>query len=257
MSLRLSLMWLSILLAGCQQENTTDPVEKTWVPEILESRYHDSNAFTQGLLIDGDFWLESTGLYGKSELREVERDTGRVRRRVRLPNEVFGEGLALLHGKLYQLTWRAGICYQYDRESFQRIGKFQYQGEGWGICSNGEKLFMSNGGSWISVRDPATFDETGRFEVVGEDGPIVWLNELEWVNGELWANVFQTKRIVRVNPTNGSVIGWIELRELPFSDHRHQKQDVLNGIAWDRDADSVWLTGKNWKALYRIPVPGN
>lgn len=235
----------------CASRSETPPHR----PAVLERRPHDPEAFTQGLLIDGDVWLESTGQYGKSELREVRRRDGKVLRRVALSKDQFGEGLASHGGKLYQLTWREKVCLVYDRETLRRVGTFPYRGEGWGLASDGEFLYMSDGGSVIRVLDPGDFTERRRFQVRRNGVPVDRLNELEWVEGELWANLFQTGYIVRIDPEDGSVVGALDLRELPLPSDRHPGQDVLNGIARDPETGDIWVTGKNWKALYRIEWP--
>jgi len=222
---------------------------------VLASAPHDPSAFTQGLLIDGDVWLESTGQYGRSELREVKRETGEILRAVPLPAAFFGEGLTLWNGKLFQLTWRERTAFVYHRESFEELKRFPYAGEGWGLTNDETSLYMSSGSSWIRVLDPLTFKETRRFQVNGTMGPVPMLNELEWVNGELWANVFQSKWIVRIDPADGRVLGWIDLHHLPLPEHAHPGQDVLNGIAVDPATGEIWVTGKHWKALYRIESP--
>lgn len=247
---------LGLLLAGCrevdQRQSLEDPVFR---PEILERLPHDPAAFTQGLLIDGPYWLESTGLYGRSELREVRRSDGEVLRRVPISPRLFGEGLALWQGRLYQLTWRERTCIVYDRETFEEIERFRYPGEGWGLTNNDEHLFMSDGTSTIRVLDPLTFREMRRFEVRGVRGAIEKLNEMEWIDGELWANIFETKWIVRFSPEDGRVLGFIDLHHLPLPEDRHPGQDVLNGIAVDPETGGVWVTGKKWKGLYRIERP--
>jgi len=248
---------LLLLSAACSRQAplSPPPMEPVFRPGVLASAPHDPQAFTQGLLIDGAFWLESTGQYGRSELREVRRSTGEVLRAVPLPAAFFGEGLALFKGKLYQLTWRERTVFVYDRDSFQELRRFSFEGEGWGLANDEQSLYMSNGGSWIRVLDPETFTEQRRFQVTGSRGPVRLLNELEWVDGELWANVFQSKWIVRIDPAAGRVIGWIDLHHLPLSEHAHPAQDVLNGIALDPADGGIWVTGKNWKALYQIERP--
>lgn len=224
-------------------------------PQVLSRKPHDPEAFTQGLLIDGAHWLESTGLYGRSELREVDRKTGKVLRRLKLPDDQFGEGLALLDGKLYQLTWRAGICRVIDRETFTLLKEFKYPGEGWGLTTDGRLLYLSDGTGVIRVMDPETFTEQRRFRVTGPQGVVTGLNELEWVEGELWANIFGSGLLVRIRPRDGAVLGFVDLRHLPIvMDHRPD-QDVLNGIARDPETGEIWVTGKLWQALYRIEWP--
>ncbi len=239
---------------GCRAERPVAP-EPVHAPAILEQVPHDSKAFTQGLLIDGAHWLESIGLYGRSELREVDRQSGRVLRSVSLPPFLFGEGLALFDGKLYQLTWREGVCLVYDRESFQVVDRFRYQGEGWGLTNCDTWLYMSDGSATIQVRDPGDFSLVRTFQVESSRGPVYQLNELEWINGEIWANIFRTRRIVRMDPVSGRVRGFLNLEHLPPPQDQHPEQDVMNGIAYDPDTGAIWLTGKNWKYLYRIAWP--
>lgn len=224
-------------------------------PRILEKVPHDAEAFTQGLLIDGEVWLEGTGRYGKSDLREVNRKTGRVIRRLPLPGQWFGEGVALLDGLIYQLTWRSGICRVVDRESFKVLRTLNYPGEGWGLTTDGTRLFMSDGTSEIRILAPGSFTETGRVRVMENGQPVKHLNELEWVDGELWANIWQTRRIVRIDPKTGDVLGGLIFPHLPLSEDRWRGQDVLNGIAVDPENGAVWITGKLWKAVYRIEWP--
>ncbi len=233
------------------------PVPRTPVhrPRILARAPHDTTAFTQGLLVDGDRWLESTGLYGQSELREVDRASGAVLRRIRLDSRYFGEGLALHKGRLYQLTWQEGVCFVYDRDTFELIERRPYAGEGWGLAGDGSVLYMSDGSDVIRVMDPQNFTEIRRFRVRGPAGPVAGLNEMAWIEGELWANVFPTKWIVRFAPDDGRVTGFLDLNHLPPPADIHPGQDVLNGIAYDPADRSVWVTGKNWKHLYRIEWP--
>lgn len=240
-----------LLLSGVDVRASDQGVQ----PRILQRKPHDPEAFTQGLLIDGDMWLESTGRYGRSELREVDRESGRVLRSKPLPDHYFGEGLALLNGKLYQLTWREGVCLVWDRETFELIREFNYPGEGWGLATDGKVLYMSDGSSVIRVLDPETFREVRRLEVRGRGGAVRDLNELEWVEGELWANVFGTRRIVRISPDTGRVAGVLDFSHLPIALDWHAEQDVFNGIARDPDTGEIWVTGKLWKGLYRIQWP--
>jgi len=224
-------------------------------PAILERKPHDPEAFTQGLVLDGPHWLESTGRYGKSELREVDRKTGQVLRSVKLDDRQFGEGLALLNGKLYQLTWREGVCLVWDRETFEPVRTFRYPGEGWGLTTDGTFLYMSDGTPVIRVIDPETFRVQRRITVRDSGRPVDRLNEMEWVNGELWANRFKTNRIVRFDPQTGRVLGYLDFSGLPQVTDWHAGQDVMNGIAKDRDTGEIWVTGKLWNALYRIEWP--
>ncbi len=242
------------LLLGCNnQRPRSTPIVKE--PAILSFVPHDITAFTQGLVIDGDVWLESTGRYGHSELREVERQSGKVLRSVTLPENLFGEGLALFAGNLYQLTWREGLCFVYDRETFEVVGHFRYEGEGWGLTNCDQWLYMSNGSDTMQVRDPASFRIIRTIDVHDHQGPVTQLNELAWIEGEIWANIFETKTIARINPETGHVIGYLTFDHLPLPGHEHPKQDVFNGIAYDPKDQSIWVTGKKWSHLYQIQWP--
>lgn len=253
---------LSVLLGGCRREQGGTPppsvVQPTPVPLVLakpdirQRLPHDATAFTQGLLFEGDLWLESTGQYGESDLREVDRATGEVIRSLSLEARYFGEGLARIGQNLYQLTWQEHTLRVVDWKSFQEVKRFRYPGEGWGLCTDGELLYLSDGSATIRVMDPDTFQEVRRFQVKGPRGPVPRLNELEWIQGEIWANVFQTTEIVRFTP-EGVLLGVLDLSSLPFPEDRHPEQDVLNGIAYDAEKDEVWVTGKYWKALYAFP----
>lgn len=247
------------LYSGCgieawrpTESRHSEPVAQ---PRILASAPHDPTAFTQGLVIEGDTWLESTGRYGHSELREVDRTTGRVRRRVRLAPRYFGEGLTLLHGRLYQLTWREQTCIVYDRETLRELQRFTYDGEGWGLTDDGKRLYMSDGTDILRVFDPETFREERRFHVHSQEGPVSRLNELEWIGGEIWANIFQRRQLVRIDPADGRVKGFVDLSHLPPAEDVHPQQDVLNGIAFDPANGAIWVTGKNWRRLYQLEWP--
>ncbi len=237
------LLTLTLLRAGDPQ------------PRVVERLPHDPAAFTQGLILDGEVWLEGTGRYGKSDLREVEKKSGRVIRSLPLPAQWFGEGIVLLDGKIYQLTWRSGVCRVVDRETFEVVRIHRYRGEGWGLTTDGSRLFMSDGTSNLRVLDPETFEEVKRISVREEGRPVGNLNELEWVRGEIWANIWKTRRIVRIDPVTGEVLGGVDLSHLPLPEDRWPGQDVLNGIAVDTETGDIWVTGKLWKALYRIEWP--
>jgi len=250
--------WLFLALAAgacARKAPPSEPAPPVFVPRVLARLPHDPGAFTQGLLIDGPFWLESTGQYGASDLREVDRATGQVRRRVPLAPEFFGEGLALLEGLLYQLTWREGVCIVYDRETLKELRRFRYPEEGWGLASDGRKLYLSDGSDRIRVIEPKTFAEIRRFPVRSALGPVKNLNELEWVDGELWANIWKSGWVVRIDPESGLVRGFVDLRALPPEADRHPRMDVLNGIAVDPENGDIWVTGKYWPALYKIERP--
>jgi glutamine cyclotransferase len=237
------------------------PVTPRLTPEILNAWPHDTAAFTQGLVFHDGRLYESTGLEGRSQVRELDPRTLVVRRRVALPASEFGEGIAAVGQRLYQLTWRHGIGHVYALPSLAPSDSFRYQGEGWGLASDGRSLYMSDGSSQIRVIDPSGFRELRRIQVQ-EAGQHVWaLNELEWVRGELWANVYQTPYIARIDPTIGNVVGWIDLTSLSarFTPAERSRLEevggVANGIAFDAATDELLVTGKLWPQLFRLAVP--
>jgi glutamine cyclotransferase len=220
--------------------------------EIIASYPHDQSAFTQGLVwADGGFF-ESTGLFGESSLRRVAFPTGEVLQRTDLPDEVFGEGLALVDDRLVQLTWRSRRGFVYDRTSFALLGDFTYETEGWGLTYDGGSLIMSDGSDTLTYVDPNTLQPWHRLSVTLDGRPVWELNELEWIQGEIWANVWQTELIVRIDPASGRVTSFLDLTGLFPPDRRTSPDDVLNGIAYDPESGRVFVTGKRWPLLFEI-----
>jgi glutaminyl-peptide cyclotransferase len=223
--------------------------------QVLGEQPHDSAAFTQGLVLDGDTLYESTGQYGASSLREVDPATGEVRRKVDVPAEYFAEGLALVGERLIQLTWREGVAFVYDRATFEKTGEFHYSaadggtGEGWGLCYDGERLVMSDGGSRLLFRDPGTFAVLGHVDVTRDGAPQIRLNELECVGDDVYANVWTEDIIVRIDKASGVVEAVIDAAGL-LTEAERQGTDVLNGIAYDPAADRFLITGKYWPKLF-------
>ena len=242
-----ALLVVAVGLAACR---TSEPVRLA--PEILAEVPHDADAFTQGLLIHDGRVFESTGLYGRSSLREVVLATGEVLRLRPLADELFAEGLARVGDELIQLTWREGVALRYDLETFEPTGLHRYDGEGWGLCFDGTALWMSDGSARLTRRDPSTFEVKDRVAVTLDGEPLPRLNELECVDGAVWANVWQTDRIVRIDPERGRVEAVVDAAGLLDAETRASlDQDaVLNGIAWDGEA--FWLTGKRWPAMFRV-----
>jgi len=220
---------------------------------VVNSFPHDRKAFTQGLAWDGGNLLESTGLYGKSSLRRVDLTTGKVRRKHRLEKKFFGEGAVVVGDRVIQLTWRSGKGFVYDRVTFDHLSTFSYDGEGWGLAWDGGRLIMSDGSATLRFLDPGTLRETGRLQVLDGEVPVARLNELEYVEGEIWANVWWTNRIVRIDPETGRVTGWIDLEGI-LSPYSVGEKDVLNGIAWDPEGRRLFVTGKRWPRLYEIEL---
>jgi glutaminyl-peptide cyclotransferase len=220
---------------------------------------HDKNSFTQGLLWDDGIFYESAGQYGQSSLRRVEPKTGTVTNRVDLPRQFFAEGLALVGDSLFQLTWQENVCFVYDKTTFQLKGQFRYPGEGWGLTDDGKQLILSDGTNTLRFYDPKTFRVQRTVTVMdrkkARPEPVRQLNELEWVRGEIWANVWTTTRIVRINPKNGNVIGWIEMASFVPEENRADTQNhVLNGIAFDSATNQIYITGKCWSVVHQFQL---
>ena len=223
---------------------------------VVRSFPHDPEAFTQGLVFHDGFLYESTGRWGQSSLRQVELESGRVLRKIGLPREHFGEGLTLWRDSLIQLTWTSGTGFVYDLQTFTEVGRFSYEGEGWGLTHDGGHLLMSDGGDSLRRLDPENFAEAGRITVMDEGVPLQRLNELEFVRGEVWANVFGQERIARIDPRSGAVLSWIDLSEM-FGEHRRTSPAaVLNGIAFDPAGGRIFVTGKLWSKVYEIVLAG-
>jgi glutamine cyclotransferase len=224
--------------------------------QVVNTFPHDPRAFTQGLLFHDGKLLESTGLYGQSSLREVDLATGAVLRQWLVPGQFFAEGLALLDGKLYQLTWKEQKVFVYDLntdpKTFRKVGEFSYTNEGWGLATDGHWLIMSDGSSTLRFLNPATFAVDHKIQVLKDGAPQERLNELEYVKGEIYANIWMTDWVARIDPATGRVIGMIDFSFLLPAADRKTTTDVLNGIAYDPAADRLFVTGKNWPKLFEV-----
>ncbi|MBN1829309.1 MAG: glutaminyl-peptide cyclotransferase [Deltaproteobacteria bacterium] len=215
---------------------------------------HDPEAFTQGLIYCDGFLFESTGLRGRSTVRKIRLETGEAIRQRALEPQHFAEGLADWDGLLIQLTWKSNLGFIYDRNSLKMKNTFRYSGEGWGLTHDGRRLIMSDGSSILRFLDPRTLREIGRLPIKDGDIPIANLNELEFVKGEIYANVWLTDRIARISPDSGRVAGWIDLQGLLPASDRSADVDVLNGIAYDAQGDRLFVTGKLWPKLFEIKL---
>lgn len=215
---------------------------------------HDPGAFTQGLFFHEGVLYESTGLRGESALRRVDLETGEVLFERRLPPTLFGEGAALAGDRIVQLTWQAGIGFVYDRETFRLLREFRYAGEGWGLTFDGEHLVMSDGSDTLRFLDPDTLRETRRLPVRADGAPLDRLNELEWIEGEIWANLWTEDRLARIRPDTGEVTAFVDLEGLLPPASRRPDTDVLNGIAWDPAGRRLFVTGKKWPTLFEIEI---
>jgi len=212
---------------------------------------HDPEAFTQGLDFRGPVLFEGTGLEGRSSLRRVDLATGEVRRKVDLAKRYFGEGIVVFGKRIYQITWQNGRCFVYDRRTFERIRRFSYEGEGWGLTHDGKRLVMSDGTATIEFRDPKTFEVLDSIEVQEDGEPVSSLNELEWIDGEIFANVWPTNDIVRIDPATGDVTGHLDMT--PLKD-QEPNGEVPNGIAYMGAEDRLFVTGKLWSSVYEIEL---
>ncbi|MBI5771055.1 MAG: glutaminyl-peptide cyclotransferase [Verrucomicrobia bacterium] len=254
-------------LAGCARSATEKSVSVPVLPAAAAAgavaRYtcvvvatwpHDAGAFTQGLVWRNGGLLESTGLNGRSSLREVELKTGRVVKRIDVAREYFAEGLAVIGDRAYQLTWQGGKGFVYDADTFRLEKEFAYDGEGWGLATDGRSLILSDGTSRIRFLDPATFKVTRTIEVTESGKAVAELNELEWINGEIFANVWHTDRIVRIDPASGQVRGVIDCAAIVAQSGRGSEEAVLNGIAYDAAADRLFITGKLWPKIFEVRI---
>jgi glutaminyl-peptide cyclotransferase len=228
------------------------PPEYTF--KIVRTFPHDPTAFTQGLAYDDEFLYKGTGLKGRSSLRKVHLETGEVVQRVDLAPEFFGEGITVFKNKVIQLTWQSQIGFVYNLSNLHLLRRFSYSGEGWGLTTNGREIFMSDGTSEIRVLDTGALAERRRFTVRDGDTPVDQLNELEFVDGEIFANVWQTNRIARISPQSGMVVGWIDLKGLLNPVYRLESDAVLNGIAYDSNRKRLFVTGKLWPSIFEIRV---
>ena len=217
--------------------------------EVVERYPHDPGAFTQGLTVAGERVFESTGQYGRSSLREIELETGRLMHNAALDRTLFGEGATYFKGKIYQVTWRNQRGIIYSADGFERLGEFDYDGEGWGLTHDGELLILSDGTSSIRFLDPQTFKVVRRMEVTANNKPVAYLNELEYAHGHIWANLWQTALIAKINPSNGNVVQWVDLEPIARG---FVRDGIPNGIAWHEARGVFLITGKNWPAMFAL-----
>ena len=220
--------------------------------EVVHTYPHDALAFTQGLQYWNGYLYEGTGLEEQSSIRKVALESGEVLQKRDLPGQYFGEGIVIWKDRLIEITWRSQVGFVYDVNSFAPKSQFEYPGEGWGLTEDGKRIIMSDGSAELRFWDPETLKETGRITVTDEGQPVRDLNELEWVKGEIYANVWQTDRIARIDPASGKVVGWIDLTGLLSPADRSSLTDVLNGIAWDDKGGRLFVTGKRWPKLFQI-----
>ena len=258
----LLLLSLCVISLQCNGTNTNAPATKLAEPLVVAKHSyqiagvwpHDSTAFTQGLIFSDGKLYESTGQEGQSSLRLVDLQTGIVSKKVDVPVPYFAEGITLLNGKIYQLTWQHQLGFIYDPQKLEKIGEFRYEGEGWGITTDGRSLIISDGSNRLKFLDPDSFRVTKTIAVLDGRMPIEQLNELEYVNGEIYANIWHDDRIATIDPQNGRVTGWIDLTGLLQPGDVQDPEAVLNGIAYDQPSGRLFVTGKLWPRLFEIKI---
>lgn len=252
------------------KSNENTPV---YTYEVVNTFRHDDDAFTEGLIFSNGFLYESTGQTGDSTLRKVDLQSGKVVQKYKLKDDIFGEGMTALNGKIYQVSWQNYTAFVYDFNTLKLIKELKYTGEGWGLTTDGTNLLMSDGTHIIKVIDPETFKTMRSIPVLQENGkPLYLINELEYIKGEIWANIWQSEQkqtettqgkmpnigkpnyIARINPETGKVIGWIDLANISPEDSGEDSENSLNGIAYDAGSDRIFVTGKNWKKLFEIKI---
>ena len=264
------------LLANINKNSPSKP-SPTGAPvytyEIVNTYRHDPDAFTQGLIFHNGFLYESTGQHGESTLRKVELNSGKILQKHNLAKDVFAEGMTVLNGKIYQISWQNGVAFVYDANDLKPLKELKYKGEGWGLASDGTNLIMSDGTHILRFVDPETFNTVRTVPVLQDDNkPVFLLNELEFVKGEIWANIWHSEEaqtsttqgrmpnvgkpnyIARINPDSGRIVGWIDLAKISPEDAQEDSENTLNGIAYDAAGDRIFVTGKNWKRLFEIKV---
>jgi glutamine cyclotransferase len=250
-------LWKGLALAALLTATACAPAQaekaRLFGFTIVNAYPHDTRAFTEGLFWRDGFLYESTGLEGHSSIRKVTLETGLPEQERLVDSRYFGEGIIDWKDRLIALTWKDEVGFIYDRATFEKVGEFSYPGEGWALTRDKTRIIMSDGSSFLRFLDPETLTETGRVQVTDDGRPVDNLNELEWVKGEVLANIWQTDRIARIDPKTGHVTGWIDLRGLlSDADRAGARVDVLNGIAYDAATDRLFVTGKLWPKLYEI-----
>ncbi|CAN5694537.1 glutaminyl-peptide cyclotransferase [soil metagenome] len=258
-----AVIFLSLLSSGCQTgavanhpaaSNANAESVPKYGYEIVNTWPHDNDAYTQGLVFHDGKLLESTGQEGRSSLRSVEPETGKVLKKINIPRPYFAEGITLFKGKIYQLTWQHQLGFIYDAERLEKLGEFSYRGEGWGLTNDGSSLIMSDGTNRIRFLDPDNFRVNRTISVREGRTAVDRINELEYVHGEIYANIWHNERVARIEPQTGRVLGWIDLTGLRARSDANDNEAVLNGIAFDEANDRLFVTGKSWPTLFEIRV---
>jgi len=240
-----------VALSGCSKPAAAP---ETLSYEVVSVVHHETDAYTQGLQITGGRLLESTGQYGQSSVREVDRATGAVLKRRSLPADVFGEGLTMMGNDLWVLTWKEKTAYVLDPATFRTLRTHTYEGEGWGLTTDGKQLIMSDGSAVLKFRDPKDMAVKKTLTVTEGGRPVKLLNELEYIKGSVFANVYMTNRIARIDPESGHVTGWLDLSDLRPQLPTPNRAEVLNGVAYDEKTGNLLVTGKYWPRMFEIKL---
>jgi len=249
----MGMRWLALALLVAPLAAAAAPVESA---RVIKAYPHDAGAFTEGLFYWRGFFYESTGEIGRSSIRKVDPDTGRVVQSVTVPPPYFGEGIVNWGGEIISLTWQHQTGFRWTIDGFRKRATWHYPGEGWGLTSDGKRIIMSDGTATLRRLDPRTLKVTGTIQVTADGYPVTRLNELEYVGGEILANVWQTNLIARIDPATGKVIGWIDVSALSIAARATGSDAVPNGIAWDAAGKRLFVTGKNWPVMFQIALPG-
>jgi len=242
-----------LIISGCSDSRNSE-AQTEYTYQVVNVYPHEPNAFTQGLVFEEGYLFEGTGLNGRSTLRKVQLETGNILQVHKLTTKFFGEGITIYHDKIIQLTLRSNVGFVYDKDSFKLLQQFSYNTEGWGITHDGKRLIMSDGTSTLYFLDPETFNKTGSIKVHDNGASVKGLNELEYVKGQIFANIWPTERIAIIEPDTGQVVGWVNMKGLLSQEDSGQFVDVLNGIAYDAVGDRLFVTGKFWPKLFEIKL---
>jgi glutaminyl-peptide cyclotransferase len=252
---------LAVMIAGvlaCSEPSTARQTEAeaegipVYTYQVINTWPHDAEAYTQGLVFHDGLLFESTGLRGASSLRRVELKTGKVKKKLEVAREYFAEGMTIFQNKIFQLTWQAQKGFVYDLKKFKQEGEFAYEGEGWGLTHDDHSLILSDGTNRIRFLDPASFQVQRTISVYDNGQPLTDINELEYIKGEIYANIWRTDRIVRIDPTTGKINAWIDMTGLHHQGPEENTENCLNGIAYDAEGDRLFVTGKRWPQLFEI-----
>jgi glutamine cyclotransferase len=248
----IALLVTAIVLFFLSLRNPDTPAR--WTYKVVRTFPHDPKAFTQGLVFEDGFIYEGTGLNGRSELRKVELETGSVLQSCKLPDEFFGEGITIYGDHIIQLTFQSRVGFVYNKETFELLRQFNYPTEGWGLTNDERHLIMSDGTPMLYFLNPETFAQNRKIMVLDQDSPVWGLNELEYIDGQIYANVWPTERIVRIDPETGQVVGWIDAEGILAPEDHSEPVDVFNGIAYDPAGDRLFVTGKFYPKLFEIKL---